>query len=662
MKKVLLCAVVLSFVAQSVFAQTQQGYVKTRGKLAADGKSVIEGKRLNNAVVTIENRTPVKSGNNGTFSFVLPAGTNYYRVQSVELKGFVLADPDALQQQHEYSKNLPLILVLEDKAQREVDLEAARRSVRNTMKREIRKKQDEIDSLLEAKVISDAEHDSLMRDFWEYRQSSEKLVDTMAKRYVSIDYDQLDDFNRQVQAYIEQGELVKADSMIRSKGSLQERYSRLKQYEAANAQRETEIKQEQDALDKSRQFAQKEKEDLSNDLYRQHLIFLQQPLMQDSALWCLKSRADLDTNNIDAVLDYALLAHHQYNIAEAEKYYLICYRAYTNQNNQFKLTILQNNLVTLYRDKGDYGSCIKYCMQSLNRSAKEFAENPQNNHYRTHLAHSQLNLGILYRDYYVFSSNSRFADSSEMYFKMALGHFERLSAREPDNRWDLALAQNNLGNIYMLKKDHINSEKYYNLALATYRKLDTTIDANKDGYAQTLFNLGDLNYNRQNDVSSEMYYKLALGKFGQLYVNNHDAYRDKLILTYSNLLLMYAENRQIKNKAEILGKYRSLFINDTTAIGLLQNNAIANLCKIAINYAYQQEYSYAVCIIDEAIVLMPHSADLYEIKGFLLLNLNKDQEALNMWHKVLELNPNFLDDYPDGTNLSNGLKSKGLIK
>ena len=109
-------------------------------------------------------------------------------------------------------------------------------------------------------------------------------------------------------------------------------------------------------------------------------------------------------------------------------------------------------------------------------------------------------------------------------------------------------------------------------------------------------------------------------------------------------------------------KYRSLFFNDTTAIGLLQNDAIVSLCRIAINYAYQQEYSYSVCIIDEAIVLMPLYADLYELKGFLLLNQNKDQEALKMWHKVLELNPNFLDDYPDGTNLSNGLKSKGLIK
>ncbi|MBO7576416.1 MAG: hypothetical protein J6T03_03005 [Bacteroidales bacterium] len=46
----------------TVVAQTQQGYVKTRGKLAADGKNVIEWVRISKAIVTIESLNPVKSG------------------------------------------------------------------------------------------------------------------------------------------------------------------------------------------------------------------------------------------------------------------------------------------------------------------------------------------------------------------------------------------------------------------------------------------------------------------------------------------------------------------------------------------------------------------------------------------------------------------------
>lgn len=59
---------------------------------------------------------------------------------------------------------------------------------------------------------------------------------------------------------------------------------------------------------------------------------------------------------------------------------------------------------------------------------------------------------------------------------------------------------------------------------------------------------------------------------------------------------------------------------------------------------------------------MPNEANFYDSKGEILLMQGKEKEALKMWQKVLELNPKFLDDYPEGTNLSNGLKAKGLIK
>lgn len=654
-KRIISLSIVLCFGLVG-FAQTQQGYVKTRGHMV-NGKHV-EGRRVSNATVQIEGHSAVLSGKDGTFS--VPLTSKSFSLKEVRKKGYVLFDPDILYRTYSYSSN-PLELVLEDSLQRETERRAIERKVRSSTYEELQRQREEIERLWEQNRITDEKYRELLQKHNADQDKNDTLIKDLVDWYMKTDFDHLNNQNRRIADALIDGRLHEADSLINSQGDPDKLEASLRRQQAAEAQKAEFLAQQQAELEMAVSATQKQLEDLAQNYYNRHTLCRRRYNLDSAAYW-LERRALLDTNNTDAVWDYALFAHQQYNIAEAEKYYLICYRAYTNQNNQFKLTILQNNLVTLYRDKGDYGSCIKYCMQSLNRSAKEFADNPQNNHCRAHLAHSQLNLGNLYRDFYERTSNLKFADSSEMYFKMALGHFERLSAREPDNRWDLALAQNDLGNIYMLKKDYINSEKYYNLALATYKKMDTSIEVNKDGYAQTLFNLGDLNYNQQNYSSSEMYYKLAFEKFGQLYVNNHDTYRDKLILTYSNLLLMYAENRQLKNKAELMGKYRSLFIDDTTAIGLLQNDAIVSLYKIAINYAYQQEYSYSVCIIDEAIVLMPLYADLYELKGFLLLNLNKDQEALKMWHKVLELNPNFLDDYLDGTNLSNGLKAKGLIK
>ena len=597
--------------AATAVAQTQQGYVKTRGKLAADGKSVIPGVRLSNALVTIENRSPVKSGTDGAFSFTLPTGTNRYRLLSAELKGYTLADPDAVRQMHTYSKDLPFIVVLEDMKQREADLEAARKSVRNVMKREIRKKQDELDSLRDAHAITQAKYDSLVRDFWEYRQSSEKLVNEMAERYVSTDYDQLDDFNQQVQAYIESGQLTKADSMIRSKGSLKERFNRVKQYEATNAQREVEIQQQQEALDKSRQYTQKEKEDLANDLYRQHLIFLQQPMMQDSALYYLKLRADLDTTNLDAVWGYAYLSHNQKAFYEAEKYY--------------KLAL------------GNY--------------EKLFAANPAA--YRAALAGTQNNLGYLYSDLHDYAS-------SERYYKLALENREKLFAANPAAyRADLASTQNNLGILYYGLQDYACSERYYKLALENREKL---FAANPAAYraalANTHWNMMLLYAETEQIDQYDTSLKKTLDLSRNLYSLDPPTYKQDIIDLQNRTVLRMLVKGGVDEALALAKENYALDETNKTSLYYLAQcfNSKAYL------YANAADYTQAMSTIDKAIELMPREADFYDSKGEILLMQGKDQEALKIWQKVLELNPKFLDGYPEGTNLSNGLKAKGLIK
>ena len=916
----MLCIIMFAVMAATAVGQTQQGYVKTRGKLAADGKTVVQGERLSNVIVTIENLSPVKSDTNGTFSFALPAGTNRYRLQGAELKGYTLADPDAIRQTHTYSKDLPLIVVLEDMKQREADLEAARKSVRNVMKREIRKKQDELDSLRDAHAITQAKYDSLVHDFWEYRQSSENLVNEMAERYISTDYDQLDDFNRQVQAYIESGQLTKADSMIRTKGSLEERFNRVKQYEAT-------IQQQQKTLDYSRQYTQKEKEDLSNDLYRQHLIFLQQPLMQDSALYCMKLRADLDTTNLDAVWDYALLSDAQHHFVEAEKYYFIYLNTVTKLNDIDRIAKVQNNLGALYQTLHDTANSEKYLKLALGNIEQLYAANPEAcranlamaqsnlgtmysdlldstngekhlklaleieeklfadnpNTYRAGLFIIQLNLGILYNSFHNYVKSSRFlklalenieilyaanpdsyrahlaktqssfgylyhnlhdTSNCDKYYKLALGNYEQLYAVNPEGyradiagiqynlgtlyrhlhhnttseryyrqalenyeqlfatnpgvyradlartqrelggcykdlhadttserylkqalenyehlyvanpevyRADLASTQNDLGLLYCILKDSANSENYLKLALRNYEHLYI---ADPDAYladlAMTQNNLGYLYYNLHDAVTCKKYFEFALESYEQLYIANpeayraelataqnnlgglyidlHDnansekylklalvnrkrlyasnprAYREDLAKTYYNLVLLYNQIYDMDCYDTCLSisleLYRVLYASDSSTYKqyvielqnrvvwqYLKNGAIDEALAIArencaldktngksryylaeclsskaIQYAYESYYTQAINTINEAIELVPSVADLFDSKGRILLMQGNVQEALKMWQKVLELSPRFLDDYPEGTNLSNGLKAKGLIK
>lgn len=82
-------------------AQTQQGYVKTKGRMV-NGKH-IPGKGLKGATVSIKGRTTVLvNADDGAFSFPVPE--TKFRVDSVRKKGYQLVDIDALNKTYKPSQ------------------------------------------------------------------------------------------------------------------------------------------------------------------------------------------------------------------------------------------------------------------------------------------------------------------------------------------------------------------------------------------------------------------------------------------------------------------------------------------------------------------------------------------------------------------------------
>ena len=74
-----------------------------------------------------------------------------------------------------------------------------------------------------------------------------------------------------------------------------------------------------------------------------------------------------------------------------------------------------------------------------------------------------------------------------------------------------------------------------------------------------------------------------------------------------------------------------------------------------------KKYEKALETIDRAIALMPEEANFYDSKGEILLMKGDEQEAVKMWQKVLELDPDFLKKYDGGTDFYKQLKEKGLL-
>ena len=75
MKKVLLLIMMLAMTILAS-AQTQQGYVKTKGRLGSNGL-VIKGIRLSRPTVSVKGGNSVVSGKNGTFSLQITNKTYY---------------------------------------------------------------------------------------------------------------------------------------------------------------------------------------------------------------------------------------------------------------------------------------------------------------------------------------------------------------------------------------------------------------------------------------------------------------------------------------------------------------------------------------------------------------------------------------------------------
>lgn len=820
---------ILSFACGIANAQTQQGIVKTRGRLVDE--QIVAGTRLSGATITLNFGNPLVSDGQGAFSFAVPTAKSYSLVNATK-QGYTLADPEFTRRSFTYSATNPFYVVLEDENQRQADINAATRKIRKNLLARLDKLEEEIETLKAQNKLTEEEYQERLKQLYDNQSDSEKLIKDMAERYATTDYDQLDEFNRQVQMYIEEGELQKADSMICSKGNMEQRVAEYRNTVAAN-------KKVREELEQSESGAAKTYEDLSQDLYRRHEIFLQK-FQQDSALYCLKTRADLDTTNMEAVEDYASLCLKQKKFTECEIYYQICSRACIDNNDSTHAAVIWNNLGNLYSDLHDYTSSEMYYKLALECDEKLF--NQDSSAYRDEVAGTQNNLGNMYNKIHDFKNSERYYmlalenrkllfeqnpdefrasiagtqnnlgmlyyelhdyTNSEKYHKLALENRETLFNQNPDAyRANMAETQNNLGMMYSDIHDFTNSEKYYTLALENKELLfKQNPDAFRASLASTQSNLGCLYHDLRDYASSEKYHKLALENLELLSKQNPDAFREQLVKTQNNLGVLYGNIQDfsnslkyyklaLENEEELFNKnpnvYRNsiaftqnnlgtlytyiqdlassvryyqmalenfelLFNQDPNTyraalsatqnnlgalysslqdyenseryyklalenreillkqnpdthrfdlaqtqfnLGLLykdfhdhtssekylnlalenyellseQNpNAYSVYLAIAQNglaslFADEKHLDEAIEAIDKAIAIIPIVADFYDTKGEILLMQGKNEEALEMWKKVLELNPNFLNAYPDGTNLSNGLKELGLIE
>ena len=466
-------------------AQSQQGYVKTKGRMV-DGEYV-PGQGLKGATVSIKGKTTIMvNADNGFFSFLVPE--QQFQLDSVKKDGYQLVDMDACSKSYEYSSS-PIYIVMETPEQQLQDQLDAERKIRRNLQKQLQTKEDELEKLKGAKKISPKEYQNALQELYANQENNERLINDMAKRYSELDYDQLDEFYRQVSYHIENGELVKADELLKTKGDISQQVSNIRQ-------RGQVLNEKKVLLQEAEAVHQADINEAAQRCYSYFETFAAQSLI-DTAAYYLELRASLDTTNLewvnnagrfihDYIGDYdKALGYYQQVLRNAREEYgensewvAVCYSnigsAYASmgkydqaQNYDDKAFIIRialngpnhpdvatsyNNKAWICMKQGQYDDAL----ESYNHALRILMHNYGESHPL--VATCYFNIGQTYYN-------------KEEYDKAAEYHIKALSIRHallPSDHPDLAYSYNDLGTLCLDLGQYDNALIYLGNALAIW--------------------------------------------------------------------------------------------------------------------------------------------------------------------------------------------------
>ena len=476
-KRILFLSALLIAVTFGAMAQSQTGYVKTRGRIV-NGK-VVAGQGLTGATVHVKGRASVLVKNsNGSFSF--PVTTKQFVIESVNKKGYQLVDADAAPKTYVHSP-APIYLVMETPSQLMEDKLAAERKLRRTLTKRLQQREDELEALKEQNRITQEQYNATMKQLYDQQESNEALVREMAEYYSRIDYDQIDEFNTRVSEFILAGDLAKADSLLRSKGDIDERIRKLNEHHDANVQaRET--------LEKSEQAEQFSREDLAQDCFSFFRRFALDN-KPDSALCYIEKRAALDSTNCQWQADAGSYLQKRGMTRQARKYYdraLKAARKMAADNPELYEPLLAktlNNIALLYTQTADVAAAEPLFQESL-ALFKRLSSTDEST-YSPYVASTLNNMAVLY------SGNIDNASRVEQLLQETLSIY---MSQDNVETFSPAVASiwNNLALLYDETGRYEDSEQMYLKALDLYGQLGQNTRAYDADYAATLNNLSAL--------------------------------------------------------------------------------------------------------------------------------------------------------------------------
>ena len=463
MKKYLLLLV--SLWVMQVGAQSQHGYVKTKGRMV-DGKHV-KGEGLKGAVVSLHGRTSVGVQNkDGSFSF--PVVGKNYTVQSVTKQGYQLVDADDAPKTYAYSSN-PIYLVMETPEQQMEDQLEAEEKISRMLREQLTKARMELQQQKETNKITEEDYRQQIALLMQNQENNKKLIADMAREYAQMDYDQMDELNQHISDAILNGRLIEADSLIRSKGDINLRIAQIRKEQKKEMEEEKEItslkrelrRREKD-LDISKRGTGKIIKDIALDCSRKAELF-KIDYKLDSVTYYLELRAELDTTNVQWQFDAGYGGQKSGSFSILKYYNRVI--SITQNNligyNLYLYSTAANNLGAYYSDKKKYQDAVRFYKIGI-RGRKIYAEQSSNPNDWNHVAWSLVSLSDLYINMKQFKeSEDCLAEATEIYDRIRSTFYDGniYSYGRLYDKWGWHYLQ--LGNLELAVKSYVKAWNAY---------------------------------------------------------------------------------------------------------------------------------------------------------------------------------------------------------
>lgn len=615
--RIILIILNLLFFCMTLFAQTQvqQGCVKTRGRMV-NGKHV-HGVGLPGAVVSVKDRNDIAVKNkDGTFSF--PTKGAQYMVQSVTKKDYALVDADAAPKTYQKSSNIQYFVmeVPEKLLQEKIDKE---RKIRRTLNNQLQEREDEIETLKAENKISQQRYQQLLQELYATQKSNLMLMSEIADRYAKLDYDQLDNFYRQVSNYIEEGELVKADSLLKTRGDLN---SQIDEHLHQGAL----IQQKKEELNQAESVHQFDKEELACRCYSYFEKFSMQHLV-DSAAKYIELRVQIDTTNVEWLNHAAqYLKNYKANYEASLAYNL---KGLHHSKLQFGeisewVGIFYNNIASLYSTCGNYSQALTLYEKALDIQRQILgSEHPV-------VANSYNNIGE------VHSSMGNYAKALEFFQKTLVIQEEKLGTNHPKT----STTYNNIGCLLI----RIGQ---YEKALEYLRK-DLQIQENVHGqeHPNTVISYSNIGvaYEKMRNYSLALeYYHKALQIQKKILGDDHP----NLSTILNNIGGVYAYQNKYLESLEYLNQALAIRIK---AWGAEHPSVSTSYNNIGYIYSFQGDYSKAIEYYLKSATIRektlgaehPDMVDIYSNIGILYQKKGDYPQALEFIQKTIDIRENIL--------------------